>query len=93
MAAQNACASGQTMLSRWRRDYLLSLVLFGAGCAMAVGISAFSYWANSTGNYPTSLGASVAILATETAVGLLMLLAATVAYYHWRGLQLIEGRS
>ena len=92
-APQNADVSGQTMVSRWRRDYRLSLILFGAGCVMAVGISVFSYWANSTGNYPTSLGASVAILAIQTDVGVLMLLAATAAYYHWRGLKLIENGS
>ena len=79
------------MLSVWRRDYRLSLALAVAGIAIVAAISAFSFWANSTGNYPTSFGAGLAIYLIGTAGGMLILLAGTVAYFHWRGLRLIEG--
>ncbi len=79
------------MLSVWRRDYRLSLALAVAGIAIVAAISAFSFWANSTGNYPTSFGAGLAIYLIGTAGGMLILLAGTVAYFHWRGLRLFEG--
>ncbi len=79
------------MLSAWRRDYRLSLALLVAGIVILVAISAFSFWANSTGDYPTSFGAGLAIYLIGTAGGMLILLAGTVAYLHWRGLRLIEG--
>ncbi|MFZ0830176.1 MAG: hypothetical protein WCB18_09525 [Thermoplasmata archaeon] len=91
MASQKAAASDQTTLSRWRREYRLSLVLVTAGIVMAVVYVAVVSWANSTGNYPTSFGAVLAIQVTGTAGAMLILLAGTVAYYHRRGLQLIEG--
>jgi hypothetical protein len=91
MAAQNAVTSEQIMHSTWMRDYRLSLALLVAGMVMLVAISAFSFWANSTGNYPTSFGADLVIYLIGTAGGMLVLLAGTVAYYHWRGLRLIEG--
>jgi hypothetical protein len=91
MAAQSATASDQTMFSRWMRDYRLSLALVVAGVVMVVAISAFNFWANSTGNYPTSFWAGLAIDLIGTAGGMLILLAGAVAYYHWRGLRLIEG--
>ncbi|HKN07079.1 MAG TPA: hypothetical protein VJ021_05705 [Thermoplasmata archaeon] len=91
MAAQKAATSEQIMLSTWRRDYRLSLALLVAGIVLVVAISAFSFWANSSGNYPTSFGAGLAIYLIGTAGGMLILLAGTVAYYHWRGLRLSEG--
>jgi|GEM_PF-4579372 len=91
MAAQNAVTSEQTLLTAWRRDYRLSLALVVAGAVLVVVIAAFSFWANSTGNYPTSLGAVLAIKVIGTAGGMLILLAGTVAYYHWRGLRVIGG--
>ncbi|MGD0589125.1 MAG: hypothetical protein ABSA63_10120 [Thermoplasmata archaeon] len=91
MAAQNAATSEQIMLSTWRRDYRLSLVLLVAGIVLVAATSAFSFWANSTGNYPTSFGTGLAIYVTETGGGMLILLAGTVAYYHWKGLRLSEG--
>jgi len=81
------------MLSTWRRDYRLSLVLLVAGIALLVAIYAFSFSANSTGNSPTSFGAGLAIYLIGTAGGMLILLAGTVAYFHWRGLRLIEGNA
>lgn len=91
MPAQSAATSEQIMLSAWRRDYRLSLALLVAGIVILVAISAFSFWANSTGDYPTSFGAGLAIYLIGTAGGMLILLAGTVAYFHWRGLRLIEG--
>jgi hypothetical protein len=91
MAAQNSVTSEQIMLSAWRRDYRLSLALLMAGIVMVVAIAAFSVWANSTGNYPTSYSGGLAIYVTGTAGGMLILLAGTVAYFHWRGLRLSEG--
>jgi len=91
MAAQKAATSEQIMLSTWRRDYRLSLALLVAGIVLVVAISAFSFWANSSGNYPTSFGAGLAIYLIGTVGGMLILLAGTVAYYHWRGLRLSEG--
>ena len=73
------------------RDYRLSLALLVAGIVMVVALLAFSYRANSTGNYPTSFWTGLAIYVTETGGGMLILLAGTVAYYHWRGLRLSEG--
>ncbi len=58
---------------------------------MAVVYFAFGGWANSAGNYPPTFGAGLAIYLIGTAGGMLILLAGTVAYYHWRGLRLIEG--
>ena len=91
MAAQNPVTSEQLMVSTWMRDYRLSLALLVAGLVMLVAIYAFGVWANSTGNYPTSFGAGLALYLITTAGGMLILLAGTVAYYHWRGLRLIEG--
>ncbi len=91
MAAQNAATSVPTILSRWRRDYRLSLVLLAAGIVMAVAYLAVVSWTYSTGTYPTSLVVVLAIRVIGTAGGMLILLAGTVAYYHRRGLRLIEG--
>ena len=91
MAAQSAAAPDQTILSRWMRDYRLSLALLAAGIIMVVALFVFSVWAYSTGNYPTSFGAGLALYLVATAGGMLILLAGTVAYYHWKGLRLIEG--
>ncbi len=90
MAASSGAASDQTIFSRWSRDYRLSLALLVAGIGMLVALSASSYWADVTGNYPTPFGAGLAIYLIGTAGGMLILLARTVAYYHWRGLRLIE---
>jgi hypothetical protein len=91
MAAQSAAVSDQTTFSRWVRDYLLSLVLIVVGAVVLLVSIALTLWANSTGNYPTSYWTGLAIHVTETGGAMLILLAGTVAYYHWRGLQVIEG--
>ncbi len=79
------------MLSAWRRDYRLSLVLLVAGIVMVAAYFAFGGWTNSIGNSTTTFGAGLAIYLIGAAGGMLILLAGTVAYYHWKGLRLIEG--
>ena len=54
LAGQNTAASEQTILAAWRRDYRLSLALVVAGIVTVAANFTFSFWANSTGNYPTS---------------------------------------
>ncbi|MFZ3355727.1 MAG: hypothetical protein WA549_03080 [Thermoplasmata archaeon] len=87
MAGQNTAASEQSIVAAWRRDYRLSLALVVAGIVMVAAIFTFSFWANSTGNYPTSFWTGLAIDVTETAGGMLILLGGTIAYYHWSGLR------
>ncbi|MGA8302720.1 MAG: hypothetical protein WA691_05815 [Thermoplasmata archaeon] len=91
MAPQDPEASDQSTFSTWRRDYRLSLALFVAGIVLVVAYFAFGGWPNSTANYPTTFRAGLAIYLLGSAGGALILLAGTVAYYHWRGLGLIEG--
>jgi hypothetical protein len=91
MVAQSAAAPEPTLLSRWMRDYRLSLALLIAGIVIVVAVSVFSVWANSTGNYPPSFWTGFAMNVTGTGGGMLVLLAGTVAYYHRKGLRLSEG--
>jgi hypothetical protein len=93
IAAQSAGESDQPIRSRWMREYRLSLTLLVAGVLVLVVISVFLVWANSTGNYPTSFWSGLAVSVTETVGGALTLFAGTVAYYHRRGLRLIEGNA
>jgi hypothetical protein len=93
MGAHNAATSDQTTLSRWRRGFRLRFALFVAGIVMVAAYFALGGWAISIGSYPTSLGAGFAIYLIGTAGGPLILLAGTAAYYHWRGLRLIEGNA
>jgi hypothetical protein len=87
MAAPTAAASDQTLFSVWRRDYRVSLALTIVGVVLVVAYFAFGFWANSTGNQPTTFGADLAIDLIGSAGGMLILLAGTVAYYHWKGLR------
>jgi hypothetical protein len=87
MAVQNATASDQFILATVKRDYHLSLAIFVSGIVWVVAISAYSLWANSTGNYPTSFGAGLAIYLIGTAAGMMILLGGTVAFYNWRFLR------
>lgn len=93
MADLNTAAADQIIISSWIRDYRLGLALLVAGIVVVVALYSFSFWANSTGNYPTSFGAGLAIDLIGTAGAMLILLAGTVAYFHWRGLQLIRGNT
>ena len=91
MAAPGPAFTDQSLLSRWMRDYRLSLALVVAGIFLVVATVAFSLWTDSTGNYSSSYWPGLVVRVGSTAGGMLMLLAGTVAYYHWRGLQIIEG--
>jgi len=64
-----------------------------AGIVLVVVCFALGDWADSTGNYLTTRWASLAIYLIESAGGMLILLAGTVAYYHPRGYRLIEGNA
>jgi hypothetical protein len=64
-----------------------------AGIVLVVVCFALGDWADSTGNYLTTRWASLAIYLIESAGGMLILLAGTVAYYHRRGFRLIEGNA
>lgn len=75
------------------RDYRLSLALLTAGIVMVVAVSAVSIWANSTGGSSASFGAGLAMDLIFTAGGMLILLAGTVAYYHWSGLREMRART
>lgn len=93
MAAQDTAYPSQTVISTWMRDYRLSLALLAAGIVMVVAVSAFSIWTNSTGNASATFGAGLAMDLIFTAGGMLILLAGTVAYYHWSGLRELRGRA
>jgi len=88
MSAPTAATSEQILLTRWRRDYRLSLVLFATGVVLVVAAATFNFWANSAWNYSPPLWVGVTLYATGTAGGMLLLLAGTVAYFHWKGLQM-----
>ncbi|MGP8075642.1 MAG: hypothetical protein ACLP8Y_02755 [Thermoplasmata archaeon] len=93
MAAQSAVTSEQIMISTWMRDYRLSLALLAAGIVMVVAYFVLGGATNSIGNSTTTFGAGLAIYLIGAAGGMLILLAGTVAYYHWKGLRLIEGNA
>jgi hypothetical protein len=93
MAATTAAAPDQTLFSAWRRDYRLSLALLIAGVVLVVAYFAFGVWGNSTGYYPATFGADLAINLSGSAGGALILLAGTVAYYHRKGLRRFQGNA
>jgi hypothetical protein len=88
VTAQKVTALDPTIFSTWRRDYRLSLALLVTGVVMVVAISVLSLWNPTTTS--SSLWTGLAMQVTFTAGGMLILLAGTVAYYHRRGLRLIE---
>jgi hypothetical protein len=87
MVATSPPTSGPVILASWKRDYRQSLALVVAGFVLVVAIVAFDLWANSTGNYPTSLGAGLAVNLLGTAGFFLIFFGGTVAYYHRLGLR------
>jgi hypothetical protein len=66
-----------------RRSFALPYIDIGGVAAIA----AFDLWAISTGNYPTSFGAGLAIDLLGTAGFFLIVFAGTVAYFHRLGLR------
>ncbi len=83
MVAQTAADPSQILLSRWRRDYRLSLALFLAGVIMIAALAALSYWANSAGNYPSSFWTGLADRVLGTAGGMLTIVGGIFAYHNW----------
>lgn len=83
------CPAGpdRVLLSAWRRDYRLSLLLLVAGVVLLVALAAYDFWANSTGNYPATFGAGLAVDLLGTAGFFLIVFGGTVAYYHRLGLR------
>jgi hypothetical protein len=67
-------------------------VLLVAGVIMVVAYVALGGGAISTGSSAPTFVAGLAIYLIGVAGGMLVLLAGTVAYYHWRGLRLVETR-
>ena len=57
------------MLSAWRRDYRLSLVLLVAGIVMVAAYFAFGGWTNSIGNSTTTFGAGLCDLSHRSRRG------------------------
>ena len=74
MTAEAAVASDQIMLSasKTRRDYRLSLALLVAGIVVVGAFYGFVVWANSTGNYPTSIETDLAV-STVGSVGFVLI--------------------
>lgn len=74
MAAQIAAAPDTILLSvsKTRRDYRLSLALLVAGIVVVVAFYGSVLWAESTGNYPTSIETDVAI-STVGSVGFVLI--------------------
>jgi hypothetical protein len=85
---QNAAAPDQILLSAWNREYRRSLAIIVVGIVVLVAISAFGFWATSTGNYPTSGGTGLAIYLVGTAGFMLIVLGGSWAYTNRRLLQL-----
>ena len=83
MVAQDAAASDLAIISRWRRDYRLSLWILVVGLVVVVALAGFSFWANLTGNYPTSFGGGLAIRLIGTAGGMLFFVGGIFAYHNW----------
>jgi len=92
MAAQNAAAPDQILLSAWNRNYRVGLAIIVAGIIILATIIAFSFWATSTGNYPTSGGGGLAIELIGTTGFMLIILGGSWVYTNRRLLQL-TGRS
>lgn len=85
MAAQTAAASDQVLISasKTSRDYRLSLVLLVTGIIMVGAYYSFAYWANATGNYPTSIAPGVAISAIGSIGFVLILVGAIFTGVNW----------
>jgi len=93
MAAQNAAAQDPVLLSAWNRDYRHSLATIVAGILILTAVSAFSFWAISTGSFPTTGMAYLPIGLTGTAGFMLIVLGGSWAYTNRRLLQLSRGNA
>ena len=87
MPAGSAAASDQALVSRWRRDYRLSVAILVAGIVMIVAISALSLWINSPGNYLSPFWSGLAVRVLGTAGGMLLLVGGIFTFHNWSLLQ------
>ena len=90
MAASNAARQDPILLSAWHHDYRVSLAVVAAGIIVLAALLGFGLWATSTGNYPTSFGAGLAIYLTGTAGFMLIVLGWSWAYTNRRFLELSQ---
>ena len=88
MAAESAAESDSMLVSAWNRNYRVGLTVIVAGIVALAAVVAFSFWANSTGHYPASFGASLAIYLVATAGFMLIVLGGSWVYTNRRLLQL-----
>lgn len=83
MVAQTAADPSQIIVSRWERDYRLSLVLLVVGITLIAALAAFSYWATFTDNYPSSGVGGLSLAISGTVGGGLLLFGGIFAYHNW----------
>ena len=85
MASQTAPVEEKIQLSvaKTRRDYHLSLALLVAGIVDAAAFYAYTSWASSTGNYPSSTLVGVTIVAIGEASYVLILVGAIFEGVNW----------
>ena len=77
MAGSSAARSDPTILSRWTRDYRLSLGLFVTGIVMVLAIAVFGSWASS------SFWTGLAVHVLGTAGGMLVIVSGIFAFHNW----------
>ena len=87
MAAESAPVSDPAILSRWRRDYRLSIATLMAGIVMVVAISAFGLWAGSTGNHLSPFWTGLVVRVLGTAGGMLLIVGGIFTFHNWSLLQ------
>ena len=91
MVAPNAAGSDEAILSRWRRDYRRSLWILLVGIVVVATLIGFSFGANSTGSYPASGGAGLAVDLAGTVGSALILFGGIFAYHNWSLLRQSRG--
>jgi hypothetical protein len=83
MVTETGAAIDRRQLAVLTREYRLSLALVLAGIVLVVTAVVVGSWPNSNGIYATTTSLGWVFTLSGTAGGMLILLAGTVAYYHW----------